>query len=93
MNNPILKTTGYKHTNLSKVDIEKNNRDYAEYMNKMYGINLSEYLNTGNETKLMQTNTNNRIQLRQRNTSDVLSRNSVDSSILDENDSRSGKKY
>lgn len=62
-------------------------------MNKMYGINLSEYLNTGNETKLMQTNTNNQIQLRQRNTSDVLSRNSVDSSILDENDSRSGKKY
>jgi len=61
-------------------------------MHKLYGIDLSEYLNTGTETKLMQTNTNNQIQLRQRNTSDELSRNNVDSSILDENDSRSGKK-
>jgi hypothetical protein len=93
---PVLKTTGYKHNNVKReVDIEKNNRDYAEHMQKMYGIDLSQYINTGSEVKQLRrsnSNTDHVIKLRQSNNrADIPLRKSAEYSVQDENDRRSGK--
>lgn len=51
-------------------------------------------MNTGSEIKLKQSNTNKQMKLRQGNPrSGVPLRLSVDSSVQEENDKRSGKKY